>query len=225
MLAGALACVSSPDLSSFGASGVWGYVSLVPHAGLETAAHGGGAYADRRVAGARRVDYDRPGFSVVYLDRAGSTKTTNLRLVEGLGGLRYEPPYAAARVGGSLRVSNETDFERALSAPAAGWLGVLAPGESADLAMPATGLLELFAPGAAEARASVFVVPGAFATVDLHGRYELVDVPPGHYRLAVWHPRFPPTARDVELRVGLVERVDLSLGVGLEESRSSHAAP
>ena len=222
-----LSCASPPELADPGASGLWGYVELVPHTGAAAAAHGDGAYGDRRVADARRVDYDKPGFAVVYLgddDGDGTKAATTLRLAEGLGGgLRYEPHQAAMRAAGVLRIENATSSARVVSAPAAGLLRVLAPGEGLELRASA-GPLELFAPGADEAHAVVFAAPGPFAIVGVHGRYELTDLRPGPHRVGVWHPRFPPTVRSIDLARGDVERLDLVLGVGLEDDGASRGA-
>jgi hypothetical protein len=219
LLVALLACAGAPRLSVPGASGVWGYVRLVPHEGVapgETAGASSGGYGDRRYAGVELVDYSKPGFAVVYLDgEPAPGAPVALALRAGAGGLRFEPEAAAVAVGGRVVLANRSGEARVVSCPAAGLLRRLADGESLEIAAQQPGELELFAQGGPGARARVFAAPGPFAAVSDAGRYALVDVEPGVRTLRAWHSRFPPAARRVELAPGAVARVDLQLGVGL----------
>lgn len=213
----ALGCMAAPRLADPGRSGVWGYVELVPRAA--SASHTGApssSYADLRYRDAELVDYTRPGFAVVYL-ASGAAPASSLELTvrRGLSGVRLEPAHGALGAGGEIAVTNRTREAHAVSCPDAGLLRSLAPGETLRFAAPASGALALFVPDAPDARADVFVSPGAFATLDAAGRYELLGVEPGTHVLRTWHPRFPPTERPVELSAGRLLRLDLEIGVGL----------
>lgn len=216
------ACVGPPRLEDPSRSGVWGYLELVPHEGVEAAAPLAGAarspYTDRRLTGATLVDYTRPGFAVVYLEEATPVPVSLLRIdiTAGLAGARLVPEIAATAVGGTLRVENRTERPHVVSSPGAGVLRRLRPGDSFEVVAERAGVLALFLPGEPQAGARVFAAPGPFAPVDEDGRYELLGVAPGSRRLHVWHPRLPPRARPLVLSPGRVERVDLEVGVGLD---------
>lgn len=213
----ALACASAPRLADPDRSGVWGRVRLVPREGVAPgASSGAGSYGDRRLRDVDRVDYTRPGFVVVYLadgEPAAAAPTVAIR--GDLTGARLEPSQLALGHGAEVVVANHDDRPHVVSCPAAGLLRRLGPGESLAFRPPQAGALALFLPDAPRAQARLFVAPGPFAVVDEAGRYAIVGVEPGRHRLHAWHPRFPPTVREVELAAGRVERVDLELGVGL----------
>lgn len=229
-LAAVLACAGAPELSEPGRSGVWGYVRLVPHEGVapQDTAGASSGYGDRRYADVELVDYSKPGFAVVYLDDApGGAEWTGrpaplaLALEGGAGGLRFEPAQAAVAVDGRILVTNRSGDARVVSCPEAGLLRLLADGEAVAIPVDRAGELELFAPDRPGARARLFAAPGPFAVVSAAGRYDLVDVKPGARTLRVWHSRFPPAERRVELAPGSVARVDLELGVGLGSEGSA----
>lgn len=215
-----LACASVAPIQAPDRAGVSGQLRLVPRDGLPGAPLAGAArgYGDRRYAHARPVDYTRPGFAVVYLEGPATapTRPLTLRMRAGAGGVRLQPANGVLGMGAPLRVVNETDLPRVLSVPELDLLVTLAPAESLALPSARSGELTLFMPGAGPARARVFRVPGPFAAVDGAGRYEILDLPPGAYALRAWHPRFPPAHHRVELPAGVVTRMDVELGVGLD---------
>ena len=51
------------------------------------------------------------------------------------------------------------------------------------------------------------------AVTDAYGEYEIRDVPPGVYRLKVWHERLGVQEKDVEVKGGTVSKVDFALPV------------
>jgi hypothetical protein len=215
-----MACAAAPTLQDPTRSGVYGYLRLVPHAGTAAPATAGapsGAYADRRYADADLVDYSKPGFAVVYLDRGAGRGAQELRIAirAGASGVELVPGDGAIAVGGTLRIENRDAEPRVVTVPGAGVLRAIAPGDALDVPAREPGLLEVFVPDAPAAAARVFVAPGPFAPVRESGRFELLEVAPGARQLRTWHPRFPPTERGVELAPGEVRRVDLEVGVGL----------
>lgn len=217
----AAACALPPRLDDASRSGVWGYVRLVPREGVAPASEG--PYADRRYADAELVDYTRPGFAVVYLDGpAPSPLQRTVSLESGVTGVRLDPARLAVPVGSEIRVENRSRDRQVVSCPDAGVLRSLAPGESLAFRALEPGGLEILLPGSAEARALVFAAPGPFTVSDRAGRYELLDVAPGAGHVHVWHPRFPPARRAVELSRGHVQRLDLELGVGRSSAGVRH---
>jgi len=49
------------------------------------------------------------------------------------------------------------------------------------------------------------------AVTDLYGEYEIRDVPPGTYRLRVWHESLGAQEREVEVKAGAASKVDFTL--------------
>jgi len=147
----ALACALATPRATPDRAGVWGKLRLVPHEGVLAAPIVGASegYGDRRYSHARRVDYSRPGFAVVYLDGAATAPRdpSTVRIRSGLGGVHLEPAFAALGAGAPLRVVNDTNRARVLSAPEVGLLRSVAAGESVEVETAGAGELTLFVPG------------------------------------------------------------------------------
>ena len=220
-LAGALllACAGAPRPDP-GTGTVFGSVRLVPKAGAERAA---ASYSDRRLRDVERVDYQQPGFSVVFASAAGAGAAAPAALVleASAGRVRFVPEHGATDLARGVDVTNGSGATQIVSAPAAGFVRSLAPGETAHVTPAEAGELELHVLGGAAAPAVVFVAPGAYARVGGDGRYELRGLPPGAVEIRAWHPRLPVTsARRIELAAGQALRLDLEIGVDRAERRA-----
>jgi len=227
------ACASSGVRLAPGESGLRGVVRLVPHEGLSAGGSGGG-YGDRRLRDARLVDYDRPGFAVVYLDNdldqhldrttspEGSAPPLEIVIRDATVGARLDPSEAAIPLGGRIRVSNASSTSHVLSAPSGGTVQTLAPGEARTLQVEQPGPHRLFLLDDAAAKSLVFASPGPFAVTRTSGEYELVGLAPGTARVRVWHPRFPPVHARVDLLPDVIADLDLVLGVGRDASGDEH---
>ena len=212
----ALACASGgPGAEPEGeADGIFGYVRLVPREGVEPARGGGGSYGDRRLAGVRFVDYERPGFAVVYAEgQPGPEDATVLEIRSGVSTAHIEPSLAAVGRGGRIVLHNRTADAHVVSLPARGAVHRLEAGERLALSDLDGGEQPVFLLDAPRASARVFVAPGPYAVTSESGRFHLAGLAPGRVRLWAWHPRFPPTSRWVEVGAG-AQRVDLEMGVG-----------
>jgi hypothetical protein len=213
-----LACIGAPSLRDPAKSGVYGYLRLRPHegsAGAPTAGAPKDAYGDRRYSDTGLVDYSKPGFAVVYLERgAGGEIAADLAIRTRAGAVAIEPAHAATAVGGEIALRNVDAEPHVVSLPGLGLVRALAPGDRLVVPAERAGALEVFVPGSSDATATVFVSPGPFATVNESGRFEILEVAPGPNRVGVWHPRLPPAGRDVALAAGRIARVDLEIGVG-----------
>jgi len=207
-----LACAPGPPAVEAGKGTLWGELSLVPRSGVVLPRSEAG-YGDRRLAGARLVDYSRPGFAVVYVDGPVPCARAELSIRETQLGARLEPERAVIGSGGALEIANRSDAAHIVSSPELGLARRLAPGERISLTPAGPGALHVHLPGNETGEAIVFAAPGPFALVGDDGRWQLTGLEPGLARLHVWHPRFPPLAREIEIRAGSAERVDLSLGV------------
>jgi hypothetical protein len=207
-----LACAGAPRPDP-GTGVVFGSVRLVPKAGAERAV---AAYSDRRLRDVERVDYQQPGFSVVFANAgAGAAAAPAAFALESSAGrVRFAPAHAATELGRGFDVSNRSGETQIVSVPAAGFVRSLASGETVHVAPAEAGELELHVLGGAAPPALVFVAPGAFVEVGADGRYELRDLAPGAVEIRAWHPRLPMTgARRVELAAGQALELDLEIGV------------
>jgi hypothetical protein len=216
-----LACAGAPRADP-GTALVFGSVRLVPKAGAELAP---AAYGDRRLRGVERVDYQQPGFSVVFADGAGGSAAASspaaLVLEERAGRVRFAPDYAATDLARGVEITNASAESQIVSAPAAGFVQALAPGRKAHVAPTEAGELELHVLGASAAPAVVFVAPGAFAQVGGDGRYELRGLAPGAVEIRAWHPRLPVSSgQRVEVAAGQALELDLEIGVDRAEKRA-----
>jgi hypothetical protein len=210
----AIACAGPPGAPEPDRSGVWGYVQLVPREGVHPSSSG--SYGDRRVQGAELVDYSRPGFVVVYLADAVSSapSTATLRIVDGRVGPKIEPETLAVRAGDVVDIENTSGATHLLSVPRDGVIRRVAPRDHLRVEVDDPGRHDFFLVDGGAAASVVFAAPGPMTVVDGAGRFELVDVSPGHHVLHAWHPRFPPAEQPVDLPRGANARVDVSIGVG-----------
>jgi plastocyanin len=53
-----------------------------------------------------------------------------------------------------------------------------------------------------------------YAVTDIHGRYEIRDVPPGVYQLKLWHERLGSQQREVRVTSGKTEQADFTFPTG-----------
>jgi hypothetical protein len=207
-----LACAPASPPVAPGTGSLFGDLILVPRQGVVLPGAADAGYADPRLADVRLVDYGKPGFAVVYLDAPPSQASGRLAIRSAHLGPRLEPERAVVGAGGSIAVSNESDAAQIVSSPELGVVRRLAPGETARLTPLVPGALHLHLLGA-ESSATVFASPGPFARVGPDARWQLTGLAPGRTTLRAWHARFPPLAREIEVRAGSAQRIDLSLGV------------
>jgi len=218
-----VACVSVPEQPAPGTSQAYGRIRLVPREGVTPGSAGSASYGDRRLRDVEFVDYTRPGFAVVYV-ASGETPDGEIALAirESRMGTTIEPALAAVGAAGRIAIRNDGTQSYVISYPAAGVVRPLAPGESAEFAVPRAGEQGLFVLDAPDAGATVFAAPGRFGIATPAGRFRVNDVTPGTHELRVWHPRFPPVLRRVELAPNASVEVDFELGVGRTDGEHAH---
>lgn len=221
----ALACAGAlPPPPAAGTASVWGTLRLVPREGVTPGSPGRSAYGDRRLRDVEFVDYEKPGFAVVFLER-GPAPGGELRvsIEEERGRVRLDPLHGALGAGGVLVVANRTSEEHVVSDPTAGMLRRVGAGEELAVTAGDPGIHSIFLLDAPGAEATVFVSPGPYSVASERGRFELRDLAPGPARLRAWHPRFPTASRPVDLVPGRVLQIDLELTVaGLPEGGRDH---
>lgn len=209
-----LACSTAPKAPVAGTGSIWGQLTLVPRAGVPHRS-ADDRYEDWRLRRAKLVDYSRVGFAVVFLD-SGPAPTTMARLAirKTRTGVRLEPSYAALGAGQRLEIRNVTALPHTISCPRLELLMQVMPGEVAEAKLDTADSDTCFLLDGDHGEATLFVSPGPFAVVSKGGRFELPDLTPGTKLLRVWHPRFPPLARTVQLGAEETLRIDLEMGVG-----------
>jgi hypothetical protein len=211
-------CAARPQLPAPGTGTILGQVRLVAPKGVKTGPTVNGGYADRRLRDVTFVDYQKPGFAVVYLDGAPSQKgEVRLSIRTSRFGTRLEPKHAAVGVGGRFVIVNESPDEHVVSCPSARILRRIGAGEEIDIAATRPGVQSAFLVDVPETGTQIFVAPGPYTAVSERGRFELRDVSPGPGTVRVWHPRFPPAARDVDVTPGRILRIDMEMRVGSRE--------
>ena len=218
-----VACVASgPSPPAPGMSRAWGEVRLVPREGVTPGGRGAASYGDRRLRDVEFVDYDRPGFAVVFAEAPSPPRgELSFSIRETRVGTRIEPEHGAVGSGGRVIVRNETGDTHILSYPAAELVRALAPGARLEAQVARAGEQGLYLVDR-PTEAVVFAAPGPFAVVGATGRFTLPDLSPGTRRLRAWHPRFPTAEADVVLASGASVRVDFDLGLGGEEGSHPH---
>jgi hypothetical protein len=193
---------------------LWGHVTLARREGVKPVKKDDPVYADKRLGDLEMVDYRRPGFCVVHV--RGTAPTTGALAIlkrSATGEPRFGAAGIALGAGGKLRIRNEDDAPHIMSWPEAGLIQRVAAGDEVQVPATTSGPGRLFALDLPSAETAVFVAPGPFSVAAEDGRWELRDLPPGETSVAVWHPRFPGTTRQVQVVAGNVRREDFELRV------------
>ncbi|MDP3940296.1 MAG: hypothetical protein Q8R92_19445, partial [Deltaproteobacteria bacterium] len=160
------------------------------------------------------VDYTRPGFAVVYLEgEPPPAGTLRINLDASRLGPRMEPMNGAVGLGGKVIVRNETSEPHIVSCPELNFLKRVSPGDEASIDTVEQGSHRVFMLDAPAVSATFFVAPGPFTVVGSDGRWQIEGVNPGVKKLRAWHPRFPPSLREVEAPGSKVIEVNLELAV------------
>jgi hypothetical protein len=161
------------------------------------------------------VDYGRPGFVVVYVDGPPvSAATAGLTIRRTVLGERLEPAQLAASASGTITVRNADASAHTLSCPGANVLRRIAPGEEITFPAGRGGPLSVFLLDSPGTDALVYVAPGPFTVASEDGRWDLRNVPSGHWTLHAWHPRFPAAETPIEVHEGTAPPIHLEIGVG-----------
>ena len=215
-----LACALPSARPDSGRATLEGRVKLVPREGVAPASRDHPLYRSRELRDALLVDYEHPGFAVVYVEGASDDRTPAALVIESSRfGIRMEPEHAVVGTQGTIVVRNATAEPQLLSCPELAVFERVAPGAERVLDAGSTGAKRCVALGHANARSTVFVAPGPHAVISEAGHFTLANLAPGHWRIGVWHPRFPCSMREVELAPDAVQSVTLEIGVGEIEEK------
>lgn len=213
----AFGCASAPEPDP-DSTILWGYVRLAPKEGSQASE---GGYGDRRVADAKRVDYSRAKYAVVFAPSArGKTSPLAADLVirSWKTGARFDPPFASTSPSAGIRITNATASPQIVSVPSAARLERIQAGESVVVGDLPSGEISVHLLGFYDKEipspTQIWVTEGLTAVVEPSGRYTLRDLDPGPHEIRAWHPRLPPSpARAVVLDRGAVVRLDVEIGL------------
>jgi hypothetical protein len=93
--------------------------------------------------------------------------------------------------------------------------GVLAEASPGGQGYPATapGLVEILSEESDEPLATAYVAPTSWARKATQGQRVAIPLPPGRYRVTVWHPILPGGSREVEVAPDRMSPLTLTFGV------------
>lgn len=207
-------CASGPPTPAAGRGTLWGQVHLVRREGVLPTGRSTPGYADPRMRDVAFVDYDRPGFVVVFVEGETATRDpVTLQLEHTRFGPRLKPRNAAIELGQSIVVENQDTRPHTISCTEENLLQSVDPGAQLTLTPSAPGPLNLFLLDAPGEEVLVFIANGPLAITTAHGVWELRNLPPGPTVLRAWHPRFPSASQEVEVAADAVTRVELEISV------------
>lgn len=111
---------------------------------------------------------------------------------------------AGAKAQSIYSVSDGNDFDR----------DAVPPGGTAEYVVRSPGLIEVFADSSKDTAVQIYAAPTRWAHVSRAGQtLDFVDLPPGRYTLASWHPRLPGTTQSIELVADRVADAVVKVGV------------
>ena len=94
-------------------------------------------------------------------------------------------------------------------------LGMYPQGESRSVTFDKPGVVRVACSVHPKMEAFIVVHENPYVAVtDAHGAWTIAGVPPGHYRLRVWHERLGESEVPVTVSDGQVQSVDLRVGAG-----------
>lgn len=133
---------------------------------------------------------------------------------------RFVPHLLPVLVGSTVDFPNRDPVFHnvfSLSSTRAFDLGRYPKGESKSVRFDKAGVVQVFCHIHSDMSAIILVLKNAHFTVpDKTGSFALEEVPPGKYRVVVWHERIRPAAHTVEVRPGETTAIDFTIPLPAE---------
>jgi plastocyanin len=142
--------------------------------------------------------------TVVYLKEVPGTYAPKTASIDQKG-MKFIPHILLVTVGDSVKfLNNDTVVHNVYSPDNEGYnLGSFKGGESAAHVFTKAGVYSQLCSIHPEMLAYVFVGQNPYAAVvDKSGQYEIKNVPPGTYKLAVWNPKLKAADKSVTVAAG-----------------------
>jgi plastocyanin len=185
----------------------------------------GGKYDSRKFKFAERVNYADLHDFVVYIDQPGSAKPappekpvqiiTTKRVTQK--GAIFSPHVLPVAVGTTVEWPNNDEIFHnvfSISEVKPFDLGLYKSPEIKRVTFDKPGRVDVFCSIHTSMNCIVLVLETAhFAASDERGRYALLNVPPGSYRLKAWHERLPSQTKEVTVLESGDVTVDFTLGI------------
>ncbi len=157
-------------------------------------------------------------YAVVTLEGVPASEAAEGEAVHELdnAGCRFVPHVQAMQVNQSLMLKNTDPILHSVHAFFQGaqpqFNVGLFPGKVVRKPMVSPGVVKVLCEVHSWMSAYVIVTENSYhAVTDVHGEYQVGDVPPGTYRLKVWHERLGTQEKKVEVKAGATSNVDFVL--------------
>ena len=119
--------------------------------------------------------------------------------------LTFTPKVLPVLAGTTVKCPNNDSVQHNIFSPTksakAFNLGLYPPGQTKDIVLSKPGVVPLLCNVHAEMSAFIVVLPNPyFAKTDKDGSFKIVNVPPGKYKLAIWHEKLKAKTIDVTVK-------------------------
>lgn len=165
-------------------------------------------------------------YAIVSLEGVGKGKAVEREAIHELdnAGCRFVPRVQAASVGQFLSIKNSDPIlhtAHAYMPEGQPHFNVgLYPGKVSRKPVVSAGLIKILCEVHPWMSAYVVVTDHPYhAVTDVYGEYEIRDVPPGTYRLKVWHEGLGMQEKQAEVKAGTISKVDFILSDPREVKR------
>lgn len=187
---------------------------------LPAEAAAGGRYESRKARFFEKVDYARLRDFVVWLETTNSPTfpkpTEPVRIVVQKDAM-FHPHVLPILAGTTVEWPNEDDiFHNVFSFSDAKQFDLgLYKNEVKKVPFDKPGRVDIFCSIHKNMGCVILVRENPwFAAAGEDGRYQIKDVPAGHYRIRAWHERLPAQVREIDVPAGGGTNVDFVLSVG-----------
>ena len=154
--------------------------------------------------------------AVVYIkDAKGDFKPPKEPAVMDQVKLTFTPKVLPILAGTTVKCPNSDSVQHNIFSPTksskAFNLGLYPPGQSKELVFSKAGVVPLLCNVHAEMSGFIVVCPNPyFAKTDKDGSFKIENIPPGKYKLSVWHEKLKAKTIDVTVKAGDTEKVKVS---------------
>lgn len=207
------------------AGNITGTVRAQPKEGTEADGEGG-KYDSRKLKFVERVNYTALKDFVIYIEGPVGEKpkppekpetvvTSRNKVTQE--GAQFSPHVLPIVVGTTVDWPNNDRIYHnvfSFSEPKNFDLGLYKSGDSKQVTFDKPGRVDVFCSIHSTMSCIVLVMENQyFAKADEKGNYALTNVPPGTYKLKVWHERLPPQVKEVIVPAEGDVKADFTMGI------------